>query len=296
MRPKHLLLALLVAAVWGVNFVIIRVGLGAYPPLLLAALRFVPSLALLPFLPRPAVPWRKLLALGLCWFVGQFGLLFTSMAVGMPAGLASMVLQSQAMFTILASAVILKERPGRRQMLGVAVALCGLVVIGLTVGARGTTLAGLLLCLAAAGCWAAGNIIMRGLGQADMLALIIWLSLIPPLPLLGLSLGLEGPERVIAALTRVDWAGIGALAYLSVLSTIFGYGCWARLLKLYPAATVAPFSLLIPVFGASAAALFLGETFGIQRLAGMALILAGLVVVVLPPDAVRLARRDAKQL
>ena len=133
---------------------------------------------------------------------------------------------------------------------------------------------------------------MRGLGKTDMLPLIVWLSLVPPLPLLGLSLGLEGPDRVLAALTHVDWAGIGALAYLSVLSTIFGYGCWAHLLKLYPASTVAPFSLLIPVFGVSAAAVFLGETFGGQRLAGMGLILIGLVVVVLPPEAVRLARRS----
>ncbi len=291
MRTKHLLLALLVAAVWGVNFTVIRIGLDAFPPLLLAALRFVPAAILVPFLPKPAVSWPRLLALGLAWFVGQFALLFTGMAVGMPPGLASVVLQSQAMFTILASAILLKEYPGRRQGLGVGVALAGLLVIGLTAGVQGVTATGLGLILAAAMCWATGNLLMRGAGKADMLPLIAWLSLIPPLPLLGLSLGLEGPGRVVQALTHLTPAGIGALLYLSILSTIFGYGAWGHLLKRYPAAIVAPFSLLIPVFGATSSFLVLGETFGTQRLAGMALILAGLVLVVIPPDAVRLARR-----
>lgn len=291
MSANHLFLALLVAAVWGVNFVVIRVGLDAFPPLLLAALRFLPSAFLVPFLPRPAVPWPRLLALGLCWFVGQFGLLFTGMAVGMPPGLASVVLQSQAMFTILASAVLLKDRPGRRQGIGVAVALAGLTLIGLTAGGRGVTAAGMGLCLGAALCWASGNLLMRGAGKADMLPLICWLSLIPPLPLAGLSLWLDGADRAVQALTHLTPTGLGALLYLAVLSTVFGYGAWGHLLKLYPASTVAPFSLLIPVFGATASFLFLGETFGGQRLAGMGLILAGLMLVVVPPEGIRLAGR-----
>lgn len=289
MQPIHILLALLVAAVWGVNFVVIRVGLDAFPPLLLAALRFV--LACLPvlWLPRPAVSWPRLLALSLAWFAGQFGLLFTGMAVGMPPGLASIVLQSQAFFTVLISALVLRERPGRRQLGGVGVALAGLALIGSTAGTDGATALGVLLTIGAALCWASGNVLLRGAGPVDMLPLVAWMSLIPPLPMLGLSLALEGPERVGAALSHLSLSGVGSLLYITLLSTGFGFSVWGRLLRTYPAPIVAPFSLLVPVFGATAAHLAFGEQFSDQRLAGMALILAGLTVTAWPSGAVRQA-------
>jgi len=281
-QPRHVLLALLVTLLWGANFVVIRLGLDSFPPLLLAALRFV--LAALPalFLPRPDISWPRMLALGLAWFVGQFSLLFLGMAVGMPPGVASVVLQSQAFLTILLAAVLLGERPRRAQGLGTLVALGGLTLIGATAGTGGVNLAGFGLLIAAALCWSVGNILMRGAGKADMLPLIAWLSLIPPVPLLALSFAFEGPEAITRALTHLNWTGVGSVVYLTVFATFIGYGGWGALLKRYPAGTVAPFSLLIPVFGAACSWLVLGETFGPQRLAGMALILAGLSVVVLP--------------
>lgn len=282
MKLKHILLALVVVALWGGNFVVIRIGLDSFPPLLLAALRFVPAAALAFFLPRPDISWKRMIALGLAWFVAQFSLLFLGMAVGMPPGVASVVLQCQVCFTLVIAAFALGERPGLRQVGGTCVALAGIALIGCTAGTGGVTLLGFALVLAASLFWAVGNILMRGAGRADMLPLIVWLSIIPPLPLLGLSYVFEGPERMAWALTHLNVAGVGAVLYLTVFATMVGYGGWGKLLKMYPASAVAPFSLLIPVFGATCAYLALGETFGPGRLAGMALILAGLAVVVLP--------------
>jgi O-acetylserine/cysteine efflux transporter len=282
MKPKHVLLALLVTALWGGNFVVIRIGLDSFPPLLLAALRFV--LAAVPafFLPRPNMSWTRLISLGLMWFVGQFSFLFLGMAWGMPPGLASVVLQSQVFFTLAIAAFTLGETPRFRQIVGICVAVAGLTLIGITAGSGGVTVLGFSLILAASICWAFGNILMRGAGKVDILPMIIWLSIIPPLPLFGMSYVFEGPEKIIQALTHLNATGIGSVLYLTVFATIVGYGGWGKLLKTYPAGTVAPFSLLIPVFGATCAYLTLGETFGPRRLAGMALILAGLAVVVLP--------------
>ena len=286
MKPAHLLLALVVVALWGGNFVVIRIGLDSFPPLLLAALRFV--LAALPvfFLPRPNISWKRMIALGLAWFVAQFSLLFLGMAVGMPPGVASVVLQSQVFFSIGIAALVLKETPGAWQIAGICVALAGIALIGFTAGSDGVTVLGFAMVLAASFFWAVGNILMRGAGKADMLPLIVWLSIIPPLPLLALSYVFEGPERILSALTHMNIAGVGSVLYLTIFATLVGYGGWGKLLKTYSAGTVVPFSLLIPVFGAACAYLAMGETFGPWRLAGMALILVGLAVVVLlkPPQ------------
>ena len=282
MKTKHVLLAIVVTALWGCNFVVIRVGLDSFPPLLLVALRFV--LAAVPafFLPRPSMSWKRLISLGLMWFVTQFSFLFLGMAWGMPPGLASVVLQSQVFFTMAIAAVALRETPRPKQIAGTCVALAGLGLIGLTAGSGGVSVLGFTLVLAAALCWALGNILMRGAGTVDILPMIVWLSIIPPLPLLGMSYFFEGPEKIGQALTHLSVTGVGAVLYLTVFSTVIGYGGWGKLLKTYPAGVVAPFSLLIPVFGATCAYLTLGETFGPRRMAGMALILAGLAVVVLP--------------
>ena len=292
MKPHHIVLALLVAAIWGINFTVIVIGLGSFPPLLLAALRFV--IAALPalVLPRPNVPWPRLVAIGATLFLGQFAFLFTGMAVGMPAGLASVTLQAQAFLTILIASVALRERPTPRQIAGTLVALVGLLVIAGTVGGPDFSALGLGLCLAAALCWAVGNVLLRGTGKLDMLSLVAWISLIPPIPLFALSLLLDGPETVGQALLALNWSGVWAVLYISVLSTTLGFGIWGWLLKQYPAATVAPFSLLVPIFGAASAAIVLGERFGPARMTGMALIIAGLVIVVVPLKRT-LARRRA---
>lgn len=282
MKLRHMLAALLVAAIWGVNFTVISIGLGSFPPLLLVALRFVVACLPVVALPRPNVPLRRFLWIGATLFLGQFALLFMGMAVGLPAGLASVTLQSQAFLTILIAAVVLGEKPTSRQVAGSLVAIAGLGTIAATVGGD-FSLTGLLLCLASALCWAIGNVLLRGAGKVDMLAMVAWLSLVPPIPLFALSALTEGPAAISHALSTVNWSGAGAIIYISVLSTIVCYAIWGHLLKQYPAATVAPFSLLVPIFGALSARLVLGEQFGTTRIAGMMLILAGLLVVVSPP-------------
>lgn len=290
MKPVHVMAAVLVTAVWGFNFVVIRVGLNHFPPLLLTVLRF--GVAALPVLvvPRPAAGWGRLAAIGLFLFVGQFVFLFSGMAAGLPAGLASIAIQSQAFFTAIFAGLALRERPTPRQLAGMAVAGAGLALIGLSVGGD-LTVPGLALVLAAAASWAVGNVLLRGAGQVDMFRMVVWLSLVPPLPVLALSLWLEGPTAIVAAFGAAGWTAAAAVFYLAVPTTLFGFYVWAQLLKRYPAATVAPFSLLAPVFGTISAHLVLGETFGPLRLGGMALILSGLAVVGLP--WARLRRRPA---
>ncbi len=282
LQPRHIALAVLLAFVWGLNFVFIRLALTDFPPLLLGALRF--AIAALPvfLLPRPPVSWGVLIAIGGTLFAGQFALLFPAMAVGMPPGLASIGLQIQAFITIAIAAVVLRERPSRRQLAGAAVAFAGLALVGTTVGTNGVTLAGFLLLLGAAACWASGNVMLRRAGPVDMLPLMSWLSLVPILPLLLMSLILEGPARIAGGLTSATWLSVGSLLYIAVVSTLFGYVVWGFLLKRYPAAVAAPFSLLVPVSGTLSSALILGETFGALRLAGMVLIFVGLGVLVWP--------------
>ncbi len=282
MQPRHIALAVLLAFVWGLNFVFIRLALTDFPPLLLATLRF--AIAALPvlILPRPRISWGTLIAIGSVLFLGQFALLFPAMAVGMPAGLASIGLQVQAFITIAIAAAVLGERPSRRQLAGAAVAFAGLVLVGATVGSNGVTLAGFLLLLGAATCWASGNVMLRRAGAVDMLSLVSWLSLVPILPLLVLSLMAEGPARIAEGLANATWLSVGSLLYIAVVSTLFGYVAWGHLLKRYPAAIAAPFSLLVPVSGTLSSALILGERFGPLRLAGMVLIFIGLGVLVMP--------------
>ena len=291
MKFRDILIALLVAAIWGFNFVVIRAGLASMPPLLLVALRFLVAALPAALLPRPAVPWPRLLAVALTLFIGQFALLFTAMAVGMPPGLASVALQSQAFCTVLIAALVLRERPTPRQILGTLVAFAGLLAIGSTVGSGGVTAAGLLLTLGAALCWGAGNVLLRGVGKVDMLGLMVWLSLIPPVPVFALSWAMEGRAAVVGALVNMTWLGAGAVLYIAMISTLVGFGLWGALLKRYPASTVAPFSMLVPLFGAASAALVYGERFGPGRLVGMALILVGLAVVALPLPAALRRRR-----
>lgn len=281
MAPRHIALAVLVTVIWGVNFVVIRYGLDHYPPLLLTALRFAIAAVPALFIPRPKIPLGFLLAIGGIWFLGQFAFLFLSVDNGMPPGLASLTAQSQAFFTILIAAVALREAPSLRQVAGMAVAFAGLALIGASVGGD-MTLLGLVLCLAGALNWAVGNVLVRRTPPTDMFALVVWLSLVPPLPALGLSLAFEGWPAISVALLNPTFDGVAALLYLGVIATLAGFGMWGWLLKRYPAGLVAPFSLLVPLSGTLSAALFLGERFPPLRFAGMALILCGLLVVALP--------------
>lgn len=281
MAPRHIALAVLVTVIWGFNFVVVRYGLDHYPPLLLTALRFL--VAGLPafFVPRPNLPLGQLIAMGAVWFLAQFALLFLAIDNGMPPGLASLTMQAQAFFTIIIAALVLGERPSRRQMAGSAVAFCGLILIGASVGGD-MTYTGLTLALLGALSWSFGNVMVRKAPPVDMFALVVWLSLVPPLPAFALSLWLEGWPAISFALLHPTLEGFGTIAYQVLGGTFLGFGIWGWLLKRYPAGLVAPFSLLVPLTGTVSAALVLGERFPPLRFAGMALILAGLLVIALP--------------
>ncbi|ANN66059.1 EamA family transporter [Bordetella bronchialis] len=278
MSPRDLALAFVVILVWGMNFVVIKVGLNGIPPMLLGGLRFL--LAAVPavfFVKRPAIPTRWLVAYGATISLGQFAFLFTAMAVGMPAGLASVVLQAQAFFTVALGALLLKEPFRRHNAVGLLVAAGGLALIG-EEGGAGMTLIGFVLTLCAALMWGLGNIATKKAGKADMLGLVVWGSLIPPLPFFALSWWLEGPDRIQAALGSVSGASVFAVVYLSFIATLVGYGLWAWLMSRHPAAQVAPFSLLIPVIGLAAAAALLGEIPTPAQIGGALLVMAGLLV------------------
>jgi O-acetylserine/cysteine efflux transporter len=278
MPIRHALLAVAVAATWGLNFVVIEVGLEEVPPLLLCALRFVLlAFPLVFFVRRPPIPWRLIAAIGVTLGVVKFGLLLTSMDVGMPAGLASVVLQAQAPFTLLLAGALLRERPGRGRLVGLAAALAGIAVIATQRGG-GVTVAGLSLCLGAAAAWSVANLLMKRASDADPLALMVWISLIPPLPLLGLSLVVDGPHAVGTALSGLDLRSIGAILYIAFLSTLGGFAAWSWLMRTYPAGQVASFALLVPPFGLGFGALLLGEHIGAPQLLGAALVVCGVAL------------------
>lgn len=282
MSLPHILLALLVTLIWGINFVVIKVGLEDFPPLLFCALRF--ALAALPLLflrgPMPAPFWR-IVQIGLLLGVIKFGLLFVGMHLGMPAGLSSLVLQSQVFFTILIAALFLGERPSRRGLFGLLLAASGLVLIGLG-RPLGDSLLAFMLVIAAALAWAFANIATKRSGAKDMLRLICWVSLIPPLPLLVLSYVFEGPEAIGSALAHPSWGGIGALVYIAFLATTVGFGLWSFLLQRYPASLVTPFALAVPVSGLLSGWLLLGEQLGAAGWLACVLVFIGLAITVLP--------------
>ncbi len=289
MPTRHQLLAAAIAFVWGINFVVIDVGLGSFPPLFFAGLRF--TLVVLPavfLVRRPAVPLRWILGVGVFMSAGQFGLLFVSMHEGMTAGLASLVLQLQAIFTILLAVAFLGERPHRRQLAGAGVAVAGIAVIGAG-RAHGVPLGAFLLCIGAAASWGIGNLCNRRAQAPDALALLVWSSLVPPLPLFGLSLLLEGPHRIASSLGSLHAGGVLALLYVVVVSTFFGFGSWTWLMRRHPASRVAPFTLLVPPVGLAAAWIARGEQPTLTELAGAAIVLAGLALV----TAATRARRPA---
>jgi O-acetylserine/cysteine efflux transporter len=281
LRGRDFALALVVIAVWGVNFAVIKVGVADVPPLLLGALRFM--LAAFPavlFVRPPKVPLRLYVIYGLTISVGQFSLLFSAIYVGMPTGLASLVLQSQAFFTMLFAALWLKESWQPNQLAGLLLAALGLVCIGSAHGVS-MPLAGFLLTIGAAVMWATGNIVTRTVsrhGPMNQFAFVVWASLVPPLPFLALSYFMEGPVAIGAALQNFGWVSFGSVAYLAWVATLLGYGLWTYLMSRYAANKVAPFSLLVPVVGLTTGWVVFGEALKPIHYAGGALLMTGLLV------------------
>jgi O-acetylserine/cysteine efflux transporter len=272
------LLALAVVAVWGTNFVVIKLALGTLPPLLFAALRFV--LAFAPaalWVPRPNVRWRVLAAYGALIGAGQFGLMFIAMRADITPGLASVVIQTQVLFTIALAMRVSAERPRMRQFVALAIAATGLIVIAAHTDAQTTPL-GLALVLIAALCWAAGNIVTQRAGKVPMLGFMVWSSLFAAVPLLALSWIFEGGTAIQAGLAHAGPAVWAAVLWQSIGNTLFGYGAWAWLMARHPAATVAPMALLVPVFGLGASAVVLAEPLPAWKLTAAALVIGGLAL------------------
>ena len=282
MSASDISLALVVILLWGVNFVVIKWGVADVPPLLLGAMRFcLAAFPMLLFLPKPKLPWRWLIAYGMTMGVGQFALLFTAIKMGMPAGLSSVVLQSQAFFTLLIAAIFLGERCKPMQLLGLLFALCGLLLIGIGKGSA-LGLVGFFMTIAAAFCWATSNVVVRAIGLAgyhpNPMALVVWASLIPPIPFLLLSLYFDGSDKIIHTLTHLTPTALLSTAYLAFAATLLGYGLWSKLLHDYPAGKVAPFSLLVPVVGLISAWLVFQEKLNGYQAIGSLVLMLGLVV------------------
>ena len=275
---RHFLLALAVVAVWGTNFVVIKLALGHLPPLLFAALRF--TIALLPaafYFPRPAVPWRNLALYGLLIGVGQFGLLYVAMNGHISPGLASLVIQIQVFFTIGLSMRLTGERVRPFQWFALLLAAAGIGVIVLHADGT-TTLFGLFLILLAALSWAGGNMAAKQDAPANMLAYVVWSSAFSIPPLFALSLAIEGWDAAVNGVRQADLATWAAVAWQSWANTLFGYAAWGWLLARHPAATITPLALMIPIFGIGASALWLGEALPAWKLTAAGLVMTGLTL------------------
>jgi len=286
---RHLLLALLIVSIWGANFVAVKVALRELPPLLLCALRFI--VVLVPcifFVPRPAITLRQLLAYGLTMFALQFGFLFFGMKLGMPAGLASLVLQFQVFVTLALAAVVLKERISLAQIAGALIAGAGFVIVALHTGGE-VTAAGLGCLLLAATSWGYANYSSKRLGRVNPLSLVVWGSLVVPVPMMIASLIVEGPELIGHSLTHMNAATLWSVAYIVYGSTLVGYSLWSWLLSRHPASTVTPFALLVPVFGMLSSAVVLGEPLPVWKLEAGALVIAGLALNIFGPRWRRVA-------
>jgi O-acetylserine/cysteine efflux transporter len=296
LAPAHLALTLAVVAVWGFSFVPIKIGLNELPPFMLAALRFL--LAAVPavfVVRRPDMPWTGVVAYGLAIGVFQFGLLFLGIKLGMPAGLSSLVIQLQVFFTIGLAVAFAGDRFGRWNAIGAAIATAGIAVLGVYKAGAGDagTLAGFVAVVAAAFAWGVGNVIAKRANAdhaVDAFSLVVWSSLVPPLPLALLSFAFEGGGDALRAVASATWVSWACVAFMAWGATLFAYASWNRLLGLYPTPLISPFALLIPVTGMGSAALFLGERLVAAQALGVMLVFAGLAVNVLGP---RLFKRKA---
>lgn len=277
LTTKHLLLALLTVFVWGANFIAIYVGLKGFPPFFLCALRF--GLAAFPwvfFLPKPEAPLKLIVGYGVINFALQFGLLFSGIHLGLSPGLSSLVLQVQVFFSIGLAFLAFHERPGLLKICGSLISFAGLGVVGAHVNG-GTTLIGLVLNLLAALSWAAGNMLTKKVAAQSPLSLVVWGNLAAFPFMMIFSLMIEGPALITSSLQNVSWATIGAVFYITYLSTHLGYGIWGFLLKTYSTSVVVPFTLLVPVVGFLTSAFFLGEDLPFWKVLASMLIMSGLV-------------------
>ncbi|QDG93390.1 EamA family transporter [Rhizobium sp. NIBRBAC000502774] len=278
MALPHILLALITVFLWGFNFVAIKIGVADMPPLFLTGVRYLfAAVPLVFFLPKPNVPWRHMIVYGMAMGFVQFGLLYPAIKLGLPAGLASLVMQSQAFFTLALAVVFLGERPLPSQIVGAIVAFGGLAVIGVE-RMTAAALIPLLMGVGSAIAWACGNIVNRRIGQVNAVSFVAWTSLVPVLPLVLLSLVVEGPDAIAEGLHNATPTIALVVIYMAYGATIVGAGIWSYLLLRYPAGTVAPFSLLVPIVGFVSAYLAFAEHITVFEVVGAALVIIGLML------------------
>lgn len=281
MTPRHTLLALLVVVIWGLNFIIIDFGLEGVPPFVFLALRFI--LVAIPavfFLKPPSIGWRNVLLVGTFLSLGQFSLLYLSLALGMPPGLASLLLQTQVVLSVIVSAIVLRERPTRKQVVGIVIGMLGLavVVVGHSYAAPWLPVVVILL---GALSWAIGNVLARRAKAASGLSLVVWSGLVVPIPALLMATLIDGPAVVVDSITHLSWIAILSTLYTAVFASLVGYGIWNTLLARYPTSAVVPFTLLVPVVGILAAWLVINEQPTLSEVIGGAVMLAGLAIAVI---------------
>ncbi len=278
MSVTDILIALGVVAIWGVNFVVIKIGLDELPPILFSALRFLfAALPLVFFIKRPAIPMRTVAMFGMFQFALQFALLFFGIKLGLPAGLASLVIQLQAFFTIGLAVLMLGERPRAIQLIGAMVALGGMAVVASHLEGK-ATLVGLVLVIAAGFCWACANIVNKKMGPVEPLSLMVWGSLMATPPLFLASYLAEGGAAWELAASRFGLKSLLTVLFQSYANTILGFGIWSILMRKYATATIAPFSLLVPVAGMLSAAIVLGEPLESWKVLAGLMVLGGLML------------------
>ena len=295
-----MILAALVATLWGVNFVVIDWGMSGIPPLLFVAIRFLAVALMVVVVPRPAASWSTIIGVGLFMSLGQFGLLYTSLAFGLQPGLAALLMQAQAVFTIVIAAGVLRERPTVAQSIGVAVGILGLAIVAAGRGGDAPAVA-VVLALAAALSWAIGNVIARragvvtGRGPLGALSLTVWSALVVPGPALVLALAVDGPTAVGAGLAAFGWRPAVSTLYTAVVCTVIGYAVFNSLLARNRSAAVVPWVLLAPVVAMAAAALLLGQIPNAAEVVGGIVLVVGVLVTSLRWRMPRPAPRASEQ-
>lgn len=281
MTPRHTLLALLVVVIWGLNFIVIDAGLVDVPPLVFLALRFLlVSIPAVFFIRPPAIGWRNIVLVGAFLSLGQFSLLYIALAIGMPPGLASLLLQTQVVLSVIVSAIVLRERPSRRQLIGIMIGMAGLALI-IVAHTQSASWLPLIVTLLAALSWAIGNVLARRAQAASGLSLVVWSGLVVPIPSFALAFLFDSPQTIIDSLTGLSLAAILSTVYTAVGASLIGYGIWNSLLAKYPTSSVVPFTLLVPIVGILAAWLAQGEEPSVAELIGGAIMLAGLAAAVI---------------
>ena len=287
MNRRDSLLAALVASIWGFNFVVIDWGMEGVPPLLFAAIRF--AVVVFPavlFVRRPDAPWRVVAGVGVFMSLGQFGFLYVSMDAGMPPGLAALMLQAQVIFTVLIAAGVLRELPTVPQVAGILLGSVGLAIVAVGRGGHVTVVA-LALCLIGALSWGIGNVVSRASGVRGGLSLTVWSAVVVPVPLLALSLAVDGPAAAGEALASFSWQAAVSTLYTAGLASLVGYGVFNTLLARNPSSSVVPWVLLAPIIAMAAAWLLLDQRPTAAELLGGLVLIAGVLVTMRSPSAAR---------